>query len=368
MDAARGNIFLVAARALSGGLTLAAAGAILAAIMMAIWTALVISLSCGSPARAQSFEAWSAKAEKAQKKGQAPEALEYWTQALRVWSPDKGKARRARALAARAELESKAGDPDSALKDLDESLQLDKKSAKTFDQRGQLHLAKGDTKKALADFYAATKLNLDFGLAYFHRGQAYARQDDSEFAREDYRTACRLGVKEACAAAKKIVVKKRAPVAIPPELARTPGEVSAASAAAPSPPAAPAPAPAETDAEAPPQAEPAPAPAPAPKPKAAAPSWRGKTIKPAEPAAAGFGRVDLDACRAAVDSCNEEGNAIDVCLKRVKVCTVKPSKGCCPRACLQDFDRRASADTSDAELFRQIFGEHGDCRRLIGAH
>ncbi len=317
---------------------------------MAFCLAFVIAL-LAPRARAQSFEAWSAKAEKAQKKGDETHALEYWSQALRVWSPDKGKARRAKALAARAALEQKGHDEEQALKDLDEALALDKKSAAMFDRRGLLHLDQGDTKKALADFYSATKLNMDYGPAYQHRAQAYEKQDDTEFAREDYRTACRLGVKAACASAKTIVVKKAKAPEVPPELARAPQEAAAAPAAPKAPP--------EPAAE-PPAAEPE---APAAPPAAKAPA--AKTIVPAKPKT-GFVRVDLDACRAAVDSCNEDGNAIGVCLQRVKTCQAKPTKGCCPRACIQEFERRTNDDVSDAELFRDVFGEHGTCRRLIG--
>lgn len=313
------------------------------------------ALLCGLPlqAGAQSFEAWSARAEKAQKRGQSAEALDDWTHALQMWSSDKGKAKRAKALSARAELEEKAGSLDEALKDLDEAVALDKKSATMFDRRGQVLLEKGLSEKALADFYKATKLNIDYGAAYLHRGQAYEKQGDTEFAREDYKTACRLGVKSACAAAKKVVVKKKKPAAPPPELAQTPQDGTAPKPAVK--PAAPAPAPAsEASAESAPQ-EPAPTPI------------KAKEIKPAKAAKPSFAKIDLDACRASIDSCNEDGNAIDVCLRRVSVCQAKPTKGCCPRACLQEFDRRTSADISDAELFREVFGESGTCKRLIGA-
>ena len=52
-----------------------------------------------SSAGAQSFESWSAKAEKVQKRGEATQGIEYWSSALRLWRKSNGAASRAKALA-----------------------------------------------------------------------------------------------------------------------------------------------------------------------------------------------------------------------------------------------------------------------------
>jgi tetratricopeptide (TPR) repeat protein len=277
------------------------------------------------PAFSQSFEAWTAKAQKAQKSGDDQVAAEYWTNALRAWERKDGKSKRAKALSERAALYEKAGEADGALADLSAALKLDPKSASLYDRRGQLFLAQGKLTEAISDFYGATKLSISYGPAFYHRGLAYEQQGDAGFAKEDFRTACRLGVKDGCAKA-----KGQTPKAAP----------------APKPKKAPVQRPVAPAAAAPAASSPAPAPAaPAAAPAKAAPA------------------VDMRACAAAVQACSDEGRAIDICVKKVKVCEREPGKGCCPELCVRQFQRESSPDRSDAELFRLLFTPKSSCAK-----
>ena len=260
-------------------------------------------------ASAQSFESWSAKAEKAQKHGETALAIEYLGNALRIWRPTEGKVLRAKALAARAALYQQSRQAAAARKDLDEAIRLNVKNARLFDQRGALHLEQGRLAEAISDLYGATKLDINYGPAYLHRAQAYERQGDSLFAAEDYKTACRLGVPQACASA-----KKPTPDKAPPEPRGK--QVVAAKAPAAPPPTKPAPA--------------------------------------ARP-------VNLQACRAALLACSEGDSALAACVEKAAACEDNPRTGCCPRACLQQFTAAVSEERSEAEVFREIFEDKGTC-------
>ena len=274
------------------------------------------------PAFSQSFEAWSAKAQKAQKKGEDQVAAEYWTNALRAWESKDGKSRRAKALSERAALYEKAGEADGALADLSAAIKLDSKSASLYDRRGQLYLAQGKLTEAISDFYGATKRSISYGPAFYHRGLAYEQQGDAGFAKEDFRTACRLGVKEACEKAKGQKPKPAAAPAAPKAKKASPAK-PAAPAAAPAAPAAPA--------------------SPADAPKAPA--------------------VNMRACAASIQACSDEGSAIDVCVKKAKICEQDAVKGCCPELCVRQFQRESDPDRSDAELFRQLFTPRSSCAK-----
>lgn len=290
--------------------------------------ALLLALAASSGA--QSFEAWSAKAEKAQKKGETEAAVTLWGDALRLWRPADGKSRRAKALAARGALFEKTGQIELAQRDLDEAVKNDSKNAKILDQRGSLHLSQNRLPEAMSDFYAATKLDAHFGRAFFHRAEGYERQGENLFAAEDYRAACRLGVAEACAKARSVGAPvKKAPLG--KDVSGAPAPVPAAP--APEPPAA-----AETV-----QPPAAPPPPPAPVKKAAAP------FKPSIPA-----------CRAALEACHEGGSGYGGCVEKAVDCETKPRKGCCPRDCLDAFGKQGE-DASDSESFRAVFGPGGSC-------
>lgn len=280
-------------------------------------------VALATPAAAQSFETWEAKAQKAHKAGDEQLAAEYWTDALRVWEAKDGRAKRANALSERAALYEKAGEPDGALADLTAALKLTPKKAPLYDRRGQIYLAQTKLAEAISDFYSATKLSITYGPAFYHRGLAYEQQGDAQFAKEDFRTACRLGVKDACA---RVKAAKKARAAAPAE---------AASGAA-----------AEGTEEA------APSPAPAKKTQ----KKRPKKPKPVV-------KADMAACAAGIQACSDEGKAIDICVGEAPVCEKTGGKACCPELCVTQFKRASSPERSDAELFRMLFSEKSDCTR-----
>lgn len=268
-----------------------------------------------SPARAESFSSWSAKAEKAQKKGESDIALEAWSSALRLWKSADGKGRKAKALATRAAIYEKAGEDEAALADLSEALKLDGKRAPYFHRRGQVYLKLGKLAEAISDFYGATKLDINFAAAYADRGEAYAQQGDLKFAKEDFHTACRLGAKAAC-----LWPKRPAP----PSKAGESGPTAA---------------------------------------------YRKVRVGPpdpiAEPESVAVNPIDFQACLAAIDACGEEGNSIGICVRKAKICQKDSPRGCCPRTCVRDFNRGAAANQSDAELFRRHFSVKSDCLRGV---
>lgn len=273
----------------------------------------ILLLLLASPLWAQSFEAWSAKAQRAEKKGDAAAALQFWSNALFKWKPSDGKKARARALGARAALQN---DPEAALKDLTEALKNDPKDPRLAHRRGRLLLERGQPQAALADFYAATKLDLSFGQAYLDRGRAYELLGDRAFAFEDYRTACQLGVKEGCG-------KKG-----PPKLKSKPKKAAvAARPEAPPPPPAEEPEPAEPE----PAEEPEPA--------------LGTQIEGEKVGAGKDCVAELERCAAA------EGATYDACV-------TKAAK--CPESCVRKF-KKALNTQSEAQAFREVFGSGRPC-------
>ncbi len=311
-------------------------------------TFLLLAWLLASPARADSFPSWFAKAQKAETRKDDEAALQAWSNALYLWKETDSKPKKAQALAARAALYQKKGDWKEALRDLSAALKLQAKDAKLFHRRGALYLEHGKATEAISDFYKATALKLDFAEAFYDRGRAYELQGDAEFAREDFRNACHLGFKKACEKAK----------SAKPASAKAP-------AAKPSPEAAGA-------------AAPAPAPAaPEPKPKAAA--------KPA--ASAGSGDIDVGAvveevpmggapageeapetepgfdpraCIGRIRSCADNGNSYSACVSRARQCEQDPKQGCCPRECVITFQSRVNTK-SEAESFREVFNLKHPC-------
>ena len=284
----------------------------------------LIILASATPAMSQSFESWSAKAQKAAKKGDNDVAVDDWSNALRAWSAKDGKPKRAKALSERASLYEKLGEIDGALADLNAAIKLDPKSSAMYDRRGLLLQSQNKLAEAISDFYSATKLNISYGPAYYHRGLAYEAQGDGGFAKEDFNHGCQLGIQDACAKAGKAKKGKTA--------AKKAKPAADAEEAPPSEDAA------ETSA----------AEEPAPKPK--------KKAK-AKPSA------DFQACIDGIQACTDDGSAIDACVKQAKICETAPGKGCCPQACVTQFQRGANAGYSDAELFRQVFTPKSDCLR-----
>jgi tetratricopeptide (TPR) repeat protein len=296
-----------------------------------------------TPALGQSFESWSAKAQKAAKKGENDVAAEYWSNALRAWAAKDGKPKRAKALSERAALYQKLGEADGALADLNSAITLDPKSAAMFDRRGQLLTAENKLAEAISDFYSATKLNIGFSAAYYHRALAYEAQGDAGFAKEDFNHACSLGIQEACERVGK--GKKAKPQAVTKAKPKAKPKTKA---------------PAETDEKAPPATEGATAQSAEPDEEPgddedaeSAPKKKKKAKPP----------VDFQACIDGLQACSDDGSAIDACVKQAKPCESDSAKGCCPQACVTQFQRGANAGLSDAELFRQVFTPKSACLR-----
>jgi tetratricopeptide (TPR) repeat protein len=149
-------------------------------------------------ARAESFQAWAARAAREEKSGDDRAALEAYSNALSSWKDGDGVVARAHAQCARAALRERDGDEAGALEDYSACLDGDKKNFKAWDRRGRLRLKAGRTESAISDFYKAVSLDISYGPAYYDRARAYELQGDKAFAREDYRHACDLGVSAAC--------------------------------------------------------------------------------------------------------------------------------------------------------------------------
>ncbi|MDE2490729.1 MAG: hypothetical protein KGM24_07765, partial [Elusimicrobia bacterium] len=168
----------------------------------ALAAAFLLLLAAPLPSRAESFQAWAARAARQEREKEPRQAFESYSNALTVWKPTDGRLARARVYCARAGLRDRRGDEAGALDDYSHCLKTDKKNAKAFARRGELLMKAGRTEDALNDFYKAVALDIRFGRAYADRARAYELRGNKEFAREDYRSACRYGVKSACAKAR----------------------------------------------------------------------------------------------------------------------------------------------------------------------
>ncbi len=155
-----------------------------------------------APLGAESFASLADKARRAERRHDAGEAIQAWSEALRLWKPADGKKKKSQAFAARAAQREKKGKWEEAARDLGEAVKMEPKNAALHHRRGLLFLDHSRPSEAISDFYKAAKIKPDFAENFFDRARAYELQSDSQFAREDYRAACRLGLKKACGPAK----------------------------------------------------------------------------------------------------------------------------------------------------------------------
>jgi len=266
-------------------------------------SAVILALFVAPPARAESFQAWSARASRQEREKDDSAAESSYANALSVWKPSDGKTARSKAFCSRANLRDRRGDEAGALADLTDCLALNKKNAKAYHRRGQLRFKQGQVSSSIDDYYHATALNEHFGAAYLDRGRAYEKQGDVGFAKEDYARACGLGVKEACPNAKGLLPAEAA--AAPPKSApRTP-------------------------------------------PKAPdLPPRRTPRFKD---------------CLTALQSCIDTGAAFSTCVGKSSACERKPVNGCCPGACLWSFRKRLNGGDSEAAAFRETFSASATC-------
>lgn len=310
---------------------------------------LAVILLFPAAARAESFQAWVARASREEREKNDDAAIRSYSSGLSVWKDSDGKAAKAKAYCARAALRDKRGDEQGALEDYGDCLAADKKNSKAFHRRGQLRFKAGKTSGAIDDFYKAIALNISFGAAYFDRAKAYEAQGDRAFAGEDYRRACDLGVKAACAKAQELAPakkskskssKKKSAAAKKAADAPPPDEAAPAAEEAPAEPA--------TGAEAPPAEESAPTPAPAPKKSRRAASSSSYSPKFAD-------------CLDAIQKCEDDGEATGACVERAPACEKKAVRGCCPETCLQAYRKDLNRGMSEGAAARDVFVPESTC-------
>jgi tetratricopeptide (TPR) repeat protein len=87
------------------------------------------------------------------------------------------------------------GDPDRALVDFGEAIELDPNNDVAYFLRGSVLSIKGDFDRAIVDFNQAVRLNPTNASNYGHRGAAWHRKGDPDQAIEDFDEAIRLDPK-----------------------------------------------------------------------------------------------------------------------------------------------------------------------------
>jgi tetratricopeptide (TPR) repeat protein len=84
------------------------------------------------------------------------------------------------------------GELDRAIRDYDQAIQHDPKSARTLNNRGVAYRKKGDHDRALSDFDDAIKLDQSYAKAFANRANTYEQQGEYAHAARDYVEAARL--------------------------------------------------------------------------------------------------------------------------------------------------------------------------------
>jgi tetratricopeptide (TPR) repeat protein len=84
------------------------------------------------------------------------------------------------------------GDSESALADLDRTIELQPEFAEAYGNRSMVYIAKGDYNRALADANQAIELQSDFALAHNNRGVVYLNVGDYDRAIADFTQTLKL--------------------------------------------------------------------------------------------------------------------------------------------------------------------------------
>lgn len=129
---------------------------------------------------------------KADSRGDSAEKIEYYTRALKAWTPEDGQALLANCHFRRGEALFERRQAQAAVPDLDKALSLDPRNAQAYFLRGRAHLQAGRFKKAAADLeeYAAlAPLDMEGLLAW---GLACRQAGQREAALAAYRRAALL--------------------------------------------------------------------------------------------------------------------------------------------------------------------------------
>lgn len=266
---------------------------------------LIVALLFSSPASAESFRSWAARAAREEREKDDAAAARSYSNAISSWKESDGKTSRAKVFCARGALKERAGEDAEAVKDFTECLATDKKNAKVFRKRGLLRMKAGQTALAIDDFYQAVSADLKFAQAYADRGRAYESQGEKGFAREDHQRACELGIKASCVRAKELAPLKGKPL----------------------------------------------------KRKDLAPA--ADMAEPAKVRPVHHPR--FNDCIRGLERCEESGKAFGPCVEAAPACEKKAVKDCCPQACLSQYRKEVNRGLSEAEAYREIFTAGANC-------
>jgi lipoprotein NlpI len=125
-----------------------------------------------------------------QAKGQLDQAIQDYTQALRL-GPDKGQIRLNRGVAY-----LKRGQDDKALEDFNEVLRLAPEDSVALYHRGLLAWRRGEIERAHRDYDDAIRFDSRLAAAYSARGDVHKVRGDHAGAIQDYDQALRLNPKD----------------------------------------------------------------------------------------------------------------------------------------------------------------------------
>ncbi len=121
------------------------------------------------------------------KQGDPDRAIADYSEAIEI-APQSVQAYRCRAIDY-----AKKGETDKAIADLSEAIRLDPRDARMFINRGIIYSGKRDYNKAVADYTAAIRLDPKCADSYYSRGAAYAKKGESDKAAKDFDEAKKLG-------------------------------------------------------------------------------------------------------------------------------------------------------------------------------
>ena len=115
-----------------------------------------------------------------QLKGQYPQAIEYYSQALEL-DPQLSPA-----YNNRGNTHYHMSDFVIAIQDYDRALEIDPRYADAYNNRGNAYKASGDLAHAIQDYNRSLELDLNIAETYYNRGNAYRDMGETALAIEDY--------------------------------------------------------------------------------------------------------------------------------------------------------------------------------------
>lgn len=124
--------------------------------------------------------------------GKLQEALQDYTQAIRLKNPELAELYTSRGL-----VYYNLGDKKSAMLDYNKAIELNPEMAEAYNNRGAAYFGLGNIKSALIDLNKAILLNPKLDNAYYNRGVLKAKTCDTIGSCEDLKKAVQLGNQEA---------------------------------------------------------------------------------------------------------------------------------------------------------------------------